>query len=112
MNNKDNSLQSFDFPQLVVIIDCMQGEKNNFQEKLWYKSIDKDKQSKEETESGFRIQTISDNPWRVLILHKPLTKVLSQCNEDYYKQMENIKKEIIIGINWILNYYKLSREDT
>ena len=111
LNNKDNSLQSFDSPQLVVIIDCMQGEKNNFQEKLWYKSIDKDKQSKEETESGFRIQTTSDNPWRVLILHKPLTKVLSQCNEDYYEQMENIKEEIIDGINWILNYYKLSCED-
>lgn len=112
LNNQDNSLQSFDSPQLVVIIDCMQGEKNNFQKKLWYKSIDKDKQSKEENESGFRIQITSDNPWRVLILHKPLTTVLSQCNEDYYKQMENIKKEIIDGINWILNYYKLSCEDT
>ena len=89
----------------------MQGEKNNFQEKLWYKSIDKDKQSKEETESGFRIQTISDNPWRVLILHKPLTKVLSQGEEKYETQKENIKKEIIDGIKWILNYYKLSCED-
>ena len=102
----------FDSPQLVVIIDCMQGEKNNFQKKLWYKSIDKDKQSKEETESGFRIQTISDNPWRVLILHKPLTTVLSQGEEKYETQKENIKKEIINGINWILNYYKLSCEDT
>ena len=112
LNNKDNSLQNFDSPQLVVIIDCMQGEKNNFQEKLWYKSIDKDKQSKEKTESGFRIQTTSDNPWRVLILHKSLTTVLSQCNEDYYEQMENIKKAIIDGIKWILNCYKLSCEDT
>ena len=34
LNNKDNSLQSFDSPQLVVIIDCMQREKIIFKKTL------------------------------------------------------------------------------
>ena len=109
LDNKDNSLQSFDSPQLVVIIDCLKGEKSKFQEKDWYKSIDMDMQGKEETENRFRIQTTSDNPWRVLILHKPLTTVLSQCKEDYDTQKERIQIELIEGIKWILKHYKSSK---
>lgn len=103
LNNKDNSLQSFDSPQLAVIIDCMRGEKSKFKKEPWYKSIDKDKRSKEETETGFQIQTTSDNPWRVLILHKPLTEVFK--GNRYEEQKEEIKAELLKGINWILKYY-------
>lgn len=69
--------------------------------------------AKSSSESGFQIQIgAKNNPYRLLVLYKPLTKVLSQGEEKYETQKENIKKEIIKGINWILNYYKLSCEDT
>ena len=110
LNNKDNSLQSFDSPQLVVIIDCMKGERGKYQEKPWFQLIKQNE--KRISENGFQIQTTSNNPWRVLILHKPLTTVLSQCKDDYDEQKDKIKNELINGINWILNYYKLSCKDT
>lgn len=103
MNNDDDSLQSFDSPQLVVIIDCMEGKKSKYQNAGWFASIAKDKQSKEEIETGFHIQTDSDNPWRVLILHKPLTDVLKGTR--YEEQKKDIKYEIVSGINLILKYY-------
>lgn len=103
MNNDDDSLQSFDSPQLVVIIDCMKGKKSKYQNEGWFASIAKDKQSKEEIETGFHIQTDSDNPWRVLILHKPLTEVLKGTR--YEEQKKDIKDEIVSGINLILKYY-------
>lgn len=56
MNNDDDSLQSFDSPQLTVIIDCMEGKKSKYQNEGWFASIAKDKQSKEEIETGFHIQ--------------------------------------------------------
>ena len=102
MNNDDDSLQSFDSPQLVVIIDCMEGKKSEHQNTKWFTSV-KDKQSKEEIETGFHIQTDSDNPWRVLILHKPLTEVLKGTR--YEEQKKDIKDEIVSGINLILKYY-------
>ena len=102
MNNDDDSLQSFDSPQLVVIIDCMEGKKSEHQNTKWFTSV-KDKQSKEEIETGFHIQTDSDNPWRVLILHKPLTEVLTGTR--YEEQKKDIKDEIVSGINLILKYY-------
>lgn len=102
MNNDDDSLQSFDSPQLVVIIDCMEGKKSEYQNTKWFTSV-KDKQSKEEIETGFHIQTDSDNPWRVLILHKPLTEVLKGTR--YEEQKKDIKDEIVSGINLILKYY-------
>lgn len=109
LNNKDDSLQSFDSPQLVVIIDCMPDEKKKFQKEPWYKSIEKqskeiEKQSKEDAETEFHIQTESKNKWRVLILHKPLEKVLEK-SESYEEQKKKIMDEIIAGINLILNYY-------
>lgn len=103
MNNDDDSLQSFDSPQLVVIIDCMKGKKSKYQDEGWFASITKDKQSKDITETKFYIQTNSDNPWRVLILHKPLTKVLKGTR--YEEQKKDIKDEIVSGINLILKYY-------
>lgn len=103
MNNDDDSLQSFDSPQLTVIIDCMEGKKSKYQNEGWFASIAKDKQSKEEIETGFHIQTDSDNPWRVLILHKPLTEVLKGTR--YEEQKKDIKDEIVSGINLILKYY-------
>lgn len=103
MNNDDDSLQSFDSPQLTVIIDCMEGKKSKYQNEGWFASIAKDKQSKEEFETGFHIQTDSDNPWRVLILHKPLTGVLKGTR--YEEQKKDIKDEIVSGINLILKYY-------
>lgn len=103
MNNDDDSLQSFDSPQLTVIIDCMEGKKSKYQNEGWFASIAKDKQSKEEFETGFHIQTDSDNPWRVLILHKPLTEVLKGTR--YEEQKKDIKDEIVSGINLILKYY-------
>lgn len=103
MNNDDDSLQSFDSPQLVVIIDCMKGKKSKYQDEGWFASITKDKQSKDITETKFYIQTNSDNPWRVLILHKPLTEVLKGTR--YEEQKKDIKDEIVSGINLILKYY-------
>ena len=103
MNNDDDSLQSFDSPQLTVIIDCMEGKKSKYQNEGWFASIAKDKQSKEEIETGFHIQKDSDNPWRVLILHKPLTEVLKGTR--YEEQKKDIKDEIVSGINLILKYY-------
>lgn len=103
MNNDDDSLQSFDSPQLVVIIDCMKGKKSKYQDEGWFASITKDKQSKDITETKFYIQTDSDNPWRVLILHKPLTEVLKGTR--YEEQKKDIKDEIVSGINLILKYY-------
>lgn len=103
MNNDDDSLQSFDSPQLVVIIDCMKGKKSKYQDEGWFASITKDKQSKDITETEFYIQTDSDNPWRVLILHKPLTEVLKGTR--YEEQKKDIKDEIVSGINLILKYY-------
>ena len=103
MNNDDDSLQSFDSPQLTVIIDCMEGKKSKYQNEGWFASIAKDKQSKEEIETGFHIQTDSDNPWRVLILHKPLTEVLKGTR--YEEQKKDIKDVIVSGINLILKYY-------
>lgn len=102
MNNDDDSLQSFDSPQLVVIIDCMKGKKSEHQNTKWFTSV-KDKQSKEEIETGLHIQTDSENPWRVLILHKPLTEVLKGTR--YEEQKKDIKDEIVSGINLILKYY-------
>ena len=102
LNNNDHSLQKFDSPQLVVIVDCVNGMKSKYQGTGWFKSL-KDMQSKEETETGFHIQTASDNPWRVLILHKPLTGVLKGTR--YEEQKKDIKDEIVSGINLILKYY-------
>lgn len=103
LNNNDKSLQSFLSPELVVIIDCMKGKKSKYQDEGWFASITKDKQSKDITETEFYIQTDSDNPWRVLILHKPLTEVLKGTR--YEEQKKDIKDEIVSGINLILKYY-------
>ena len=102
LNNNDNSLQSFDSPQFVVIVDCMNGNKSEYQGTGWFTSL-KDMQSQEETETGFHIQTSSDNPWRVLILHKPLTEVLKGTR--YEEQKKDIKDENVSGINLIFKYY-------
>ena len=112
LDNADHSLDSFDnTPQLVVILDCMEGERSKHQEKSWFQLIKQN--AKSSSESGFQIQIgAKNNQYRLLVLYKPLTKVLSKCNEDYYEQKKTIKKWIIDGINWILNYYKLSCEDT
>ena len=88
LNNKDNSLQSFDSPQLVVIIDCMKGERGKYQEKPWFQLIKQNE--KRISKNEFQIQTTSNNPWRVLILHKPLTTVLSQCKDDYDEQKDKM----------------------
>ena len=112
LHNDDHSLDKPHYiPQLVVTLDCMKGERGKYQEKPLFQLIKQNEKSTPESE--FQIQIgAKKNQYRLLLLYKPLTEVLSQCKDDYDEQKDKIKKELIKGINWILNYYKLSCEDT
>ena len=112
LHNNDHSLDKPHYiPQLVVTLDCYEGERSKHQEKPWFQLIMQNEKSI--SKSRFQIQIgAKKNQYRLLLLYKPLTEVLSQCKDDYDKQKDTIKKELIYGINWILNYYNLSCKDT
>ena len=112
LHNNDHSLDKPHYiPQLVVTLDCLEGERSKHQEKTWFQLIKHNEKSI--LESGFQLQIgAKKNQYRLLLLYKPLTEVLSQCKDDYDEQKDKIKNELINGIKWILHYYKLSCEDT
>ena len=112
LHNNDHSLDKPHYiPQLVVTLDCYEGERSKHQEKPWFQLIMQNEKSISESE--FQIQIgAKKNQYRLLLLYKPLTEVLSPCKDDYDEQKDEIKKELINGINWILNYYELSCKDT
>ena len=96
LDNSDHKIKDWnDSPKLVIIVDCIPEEKYVEKQKKWYKLIEGKKEA-----NGFNVETDPKNQWRMVILSKPLTDVIGY--EKYEEQKENIKKEIIKGINIIL----------
>lgn len=98
VNNTDHQLCDFTSPQLVVLIDCFEELRKSQNLQDIFKDLN------ENESNGFKIEKEPKNPWRLLILKKPLKDVIK--GDNYEKQKENIYNELIQGISIVLKYWK------
>ena len=94
-----------DEPVLAIVIEYKPEEKEQYKKSDWFQMLEKDNE-KIRKDSGFEVETDSDNDYIVLVLGKSLSEVLEGVEENYNKQKQRFKEEIANGINLILKYYQ------
>ena len=92
---------SDELPQFSIMIDCQKNEKKEACNKEWVKAL---KNNLKDEQGGFMVDKNPKSEWRLLILKKPLADVIK--GDSYDEQKESLKKEVIKGINLILDNCK------
>ena len=102
--NKLYNISCFDNePLLVIAVEYDKKRQDVIREKNWYNEMVKE-ESIIRNQKGFFMDPKPGNKNITLILCKPLSEVLNGVEEDYRPQKEKVLKEIINGINLILEY--------